>query len=130
MQGKFTPDGKQYAATSTDDQFRLFDVASGQSIPSAMQKKGRIWGFVFDGSGKYLATHAVDEKAVILWEMVGDKQLHTIAMPEGMTLSNLVFSPDGKRLYAAAADKKWLYRCFIWNTATGEKGSGTFLYRR
>ena len=87
--------------------------------PEPEEMKGRNWvsASAYSRDGKRLALVRTDTKELKLYDTATWKVLHTL---EGMTeLSHaVVFTADGKTLYAASYDGK----LYSWDTKTGKAG--------
>jgi RNA polymerase sigma factor (sigma-70 family) len=85
---------------------RVWETASGKPISLVGSPNHRLCGF--HPNGRFLAVG--DNTDILLWDIAKDRQVFRWKMPEGA--NRLAFTPDGRRLAAAAPDGDIL----IWNT--------------
>jgi WD40 repeat protein/serine/threonine protein kinase len=111
----FSRDGKRLAGTNNIE-VKVWDAQTGEelfTIPRANVAK-------FSPDGKSLATSYFFDKTVKLWDAETGKELHTLkghtfGLHGGVT--DIDFSPDGKRLASSAADNT----VKVWDTQTGQE---------
>jgi RNA polymerase sigma factor (sigma-70 family) len=115
----FSPDGKFMASAGDDGSIRLWDVKTRKTIGSQGQHDGPAWSLAFTGDSKFLASGSSDKTAKV-WEvdtlerpsllaLVGGnsrvKEKATFMTSELRPVNALAYSPDGKTLALATADK-------------------------
>lgn len=121
----WSPDGKTIASGSLDHSIMIWDTATGEQIDKLEILQGRVQGVKFSPDGKYLATangikfvttiarvDIVNEKededeedaVVRVWDLKSREPI--FAKHNGMyPFYQVVFTPDGKTLLAASADR-------------------------
>jgi WD40 repeat protein len=126
----FSPDSKYLALPcSTDGTIRLWEAAAGKEVgPFEGPKVGHLYALAFSADGKTLASKGVD-RVIRLWDVSTRKELRPGQGPfdpsgagegrnghPGGAAQGLVFSPDGKVLFAAGDT----YLVRRWDVATGK----------
>jgi WD40 repeat protein len=129
----FSPDGRRLAYSDLGGKAGVLDTATGKTAVSL--KIGDAARVALGPDGKVLAT-VTAAKAVQLWNAATGDELRKL---EGATarLSNVAFSPDGKRVAACGVENPpnspTLGKVFVWDAATGkflhqiENGNGPVL---
>jgi WD40 repeat protein len=113
----FSPDGKMLA--TTDALWRL-----GAEKP---EKRAALYSSVYRGSGgsvvtfapngKRLAVAAGNDRAVLVWDLGGDKLKPPVELKDaGFPVLSVAFAPDSRRLASSDGDG----RVFLWD-AGGKK---------
>jgi RNA polymerase sigma factor (sigma-70 family) len=119
----FTPDGKQVAATLSDDDIRLIDVATG-AVTRTFAPAVPGWGCAFSPDGKWMATGGYDSGDKVIfaqfWDVATGKELRRFAISHDVSQSvtALAFSPDGTTLASACWGDP---RLRLWEAATGKE---------
>jgi WD40 repeat protein len=94
-----SPDGRRVAATADLNQFRIYDLTSGEQVFSAAGH-----ALAYSPDGRWLAVRAEDDVTVLLL----DAQTHeTAARFTGheQTVWSAAFSPDSRRLATCSQDR-------------------------
>src|SRR5262249_15055950 len=108
----FSPDGGRLVSIAQDHTLRLWEVATGRALATALRQASTVGAVGFSPDGGLVASGGEDHP-VRLWDA------HTGA-PRGVCRGHsgpiwaLAFSPDGRRLVSAAADD----HCRLWDVAT------------
>ena len=110
----FAPDGKTLA-TISDDQLRLWDVASGKSSFTTRFERERLTSIAFSPEA---ASHvlAVSGRTVHLWNVADHCEERRIGDSQGSRVSCLTFSPDGKTLAMVDGNDATVQ---LWSVADG-----------
>jgi WD40 repeat protein len=115
----FAPGGDVLAAGDSNGRLHLRDAATGKPRRSWRAHDQGVERARFSADGKLLATAARDGD-VRVWD--ADKGKLLLTLPELRTnytnLDDLVFSPDGRLLFACAPSKAGLW---VWKMPSGEK---------
>jgi WD40 repeat protein len=116
----FSPDGKlaAYAVDNPEGNFRgyIVDVAAKTQV-TALPGKGTAYSLAFSPGGDRLALGGLGEYPngtiwiydTASWEVIDEMPV------QGQNILDLVYSPDGGRLYSSGTDG----RIRVWNTADG-----------
>jgi WD40 repeat protein len=124
----FSADGTQLATASRDGTVRIWDPVSGQELHRLERKGAWFTSVAFSPDGKLVAAGRAllggtllgktmpDTGEVMVWEVPKGEQRFRLTGPTGPVLA-VAFSPDGKSIAAAGADK--IVR--QWETATGKE---------
>ncbi len=131
----FSPDGKRIVTASDDNTARLWDAATGEAIGAPfIGHDERVLSAAFSPDGKRIVTASLDGTARI-WDAETGQQVGAplttseeaasrtndshnrgnISVNHGML--SAAFSPDGKRIVTASADKT----ARLWDAETGEQ---------
>ncbi|MFI5953522.1 Hsp70 family protein [Cryptosporangium sp. NPDC051539] len=107
----FSPDGKYLAATNSDAEVVVFDLATGTVSATLTGHTSAVRTIAFSPDGAVLAS-AGDDSRILLWDVRDDRQIGpalTAHAPKAGTsadsIHDLAFSPDGKYLASASTDK-------------------------
>jgi tetratricopeptide (TPR) repeat protein len=99
----FSPDGKLLATASRDRTVRLWDVASGRLLPTALTHPYRVNDVAFAPNGRYLVS-AGGGGLVRIWDVETATVVATLPGHAGV-LEQARFSPDGRWLATAGWDQ-------------------------
>jgi WD40 repeat protein len=109
----FSHDGKLVAAGFESQRILLWNVASGQRIPTIFAGSSDISSLAFSPDGRLLATGGDDGKTR-LWDVSSGQLLKTLPVPANSQGNTVVaFSPDGRLLAAGSTT------IMVWSVATG-----------
>ncbi len=117
----FSPDGKTLATGSTDNNVRLWDLASGElkrTIPAPCNPglTFLIRCLSYSPDGTLLATNGEARGSINVWNTSTGKLQNTLAA-EGQDSTSTAFSPDGKLLAAGSLD----LAVRVWDVTTGKQ---------
>ncbi|HEY7156598.1 MAG TPA: hypothetical protein VH575_21700 [Gemmataceae bacterium] len=111
----FSPDGKRLAwAEKMNHSVHLLDVATGEECATSQGGQGILNCLAFSPDGKTLAL-GDSNHAIYLWDLPSVKVRKTLADVKRRAVTGLAFSPDGRRLVAAAGELDF------WDPRTGKK---------
>jgi WD40 repeat protein len=102
----FTPDGKRLVSASADRGVKVWDVASGERLYTLSEPTDGLNTLALDPSGKRVAAGGLD-RTIRVWSL-RDKSgtlVNSLIAHEDAILQ-LAWSPDGKYLLSASADKE------------------------
>jgi WD40 repeat protein len=107
----FHPNGQSLAASNTDGEILIWDVATLQ--PVGLPLTGRV--IAFSPDGKMLAA-SNREQGVALWDVETRQPIGQTLTGLTESVQGLAFSPDGKTLAASAFDST----VNLWDIQTGQ----------
>lgn len=119
-----SPDGHRLAvaATSKGWEVHVFDLRSGQSTPTILRERGRIYSIQFSPDSERLLT-ASGEYVANVWDLKTRSIL--FSLPHRGFVHSAAFSPDGKRIVTASAD----HTAKVWNALSGGPISENMLHQ-
>jgi WD40 repeat protein/DNA-binding SARP family transcriptional activator len=99
---RFSPDGSHLAVGSNDSNVYLYDTTTWEILNTMRGHSEFIQDLHFNPQGTLLASASLDDTFSV-WEVSSGKQVFSGPAFVGgyYTLDNVVFSPDGKYLFAA-----------------------------
>jgi WD40 repeat protein len=111
--GKLLAAGNSGAAAGAD-RLTFWDVAAGESRRLVGGQDGPVSSLAFSRDGKTLAVGGNDA-TVTLWDVTARKPLGKPLRSEGESLEALAFTPDDKRLVAAASTLGGGANIVVWD---------------
>jgi WD40 repeat protein len=98
----FSPDGRRLAAANEDGTIGLFDVDTGEVLPSLVGHTGKVRSLAFHPQGTRLASTSAD-RTVNVWDLNTGQVLFSLEGNSGVhgAANGVAFSPDGRLLAAA-----------------------------
>jgi sugar lactone lactonase YvrE len=98
----FSPDGRTLASGASDRTVRIWDTATGRSISTSKEHRGKVLDLVFSPDGNLLAS-AADDASVLLWQAGTWKRVAKLNL-EIESVQAVAFSPDGATIAAGGLD--------------------------
>jgi len=110
----FTPDGHRVVTVTTNYEARLWEVATGKLLSLPVRTS---WAYhpSFSPDGRLYLYHPRLGQDTLVDDLATGKPV-VLNLQKGDSLSDASFSPDGRRLVTASADKT----ARVWDTTTGE----------
>lgn len=113
----FSPNGKTALSGSVDNWLILWDIDTGR-ILRLFASASPILSVAFSPNGRLAATGSLKSNGsywdVNLWDVETGQLIKALSAHTGAVLQ-VVFSPDGKSIVSASADRSMI----LWDTATG-----------
>lgn len=110
---QFHPDGLIFGIGTENSQVKIWDLKEQSNVANFPGHVGPISAISFSENGYYLATAAIDDSCVKLWDLRKLKNFKTIQMGDGYDISNLCFDQSGTYLAVAGTDVR-VYLCKQW----------------
>jgi WD40 repeat protein len=112
----WSPDGRRLAAAGTNNELRVWDMATCQQLKSWRDHEGGVRGVAWSPNGQELATFEEGGNVRIRNFETGATRLQ-VKVETGRSHANLAWSPDGRWL-ATARDEGMVE---VWDASTGER---------
>jgi WD40 repeat protein/tRNA A-37 threonylcarbamoyl transferase component Bud32 len=128
----FSPDGRRLASAGEDNRVQVWDVATGQRLLNLLGHVNSVTGVAFSPDGKRLASVGDISRqearltrvigiGVKVWDTSNGQDVLTLLADHDLghtwEVKDVVFSPDGKHLASASADKT----VTVWDATTGQE---------
>jgi WD40 repeat protein len=121
----FSPDGKRLVASSTDNQFILWETATGKKLKSFGTSSGfsinnmYATPMAFTPDGRQLATrgYSQNKNVILFWDVTNGKEARHIDWPDQSYPLQIGLSPDGR--FVAGLDYNG--NVTIWSVASGKQ---------
>ncbi len=110
----FSPNGNLLAAGTANGEIRLWNIASGTTLPACQGHTSWVRSVAFSPDGSTIVSGS-DDQTVRLWNAITGKCLMTL---QGHTsrVRSAAFSPDGNML-ASSSDDQTVH---LWDVSTGQ----------
>jgi WD40 repeat protein len=132
----FSPDNKWMLSGDQDGSVLLFNAETGKFVETLDALKGYSWGFAFSPDGKLLAAANRSGK-ILLWDFdnqnildtsFGDLNGDTTSSGfSGIFVNELLFSPDGRKLFSAKVGLNDQNEIHVWDTLNQESAGKTII---
>jgi len=111
----FSPDGTQFATSSSDGSAKIWDVETGELIHTLSGHEAWVTDISYSPDGKRLATASLDSTAWI-WDVATGEWLSTL-IGHYATVFRTTFSPDGNLIATASYDGT----VKLWDVASSQE---------
>jgi WD40 repeat protein len=110
---RFSPDGQLIAAGNDDGTVTLLDAQTGEPLTTFRGHENRIGAIAFSNDGKLLASMALWDKTIHIWDVQKSQMLQKIQANSFSVV--LRFSPDNKNIVSLKGTQ-----FEIWEIQTGQ----------
>jgi len=108
-----SPDGKYVVAGGADQNARMWDFETGQTVRVFYGHNGLVAGVDFSPDGKFIVTGSHDHTAR-LWDVSTGKTVQVFTGQSDI-VDNIIFSPDGRNIITTGPGE-----ARVWNISTGQ----------
>jgi WD40 repeat protein len=108
--------GDTLASCGNDGTVCLWDLASGKERRRITASAEPLFALALSADGKRVATAAAGRQSLRVWHTADGKEISAGPQAHEAKITSLAFSPDGKALVAAGADR----RLSLWSAGSGK----------
>jgi uncharacterized caspase-like protein len=91
-----SPTGKVLAAGDNQGNIVIYELATGKELVTIAAHASLIWKLMFSPRGDVLASNAMGDRPIKLWNPATGQKLHTLEMEREGVYQNVAFHPSGK----------------------------------
>ncbi|MXV74300.1 sigma-70 family RNA polymerase sigma factor [Candidatus Poribacteria bacterium] len=115
----FSPNGRILASGSQDDTVKLWHVETGRNLHTFKHRE-RVFSVAFSPDGKVVAGGSY--RGIKLWNIETGEEVSLLKGGARVISGSIAFSPDGKTLVSASADRFGGTRgtVMLWDVETGK----------